>query len=116
MRAINVLMLLLAVKLWSNTEAVLEKTLYDPEEAQSQVGRPVVRFPAEGGTKGTPFDDLKKISGTVFSIHSIAITSSDQVDSIQVTYLLKSGSLYKAPKHGGGSNPPFIITLAEVEL
>ena len=108
-------LLLIAMNLSGNTEAVQEKTSYDPDVAQSQVGRPVVKFPTEGGTKGAPFDDLKKISSTVFNIHSIAIISSEQVDSIQVTYKLKNGSLFKAPKHGRGSNPPFAITLAADE-
>lgn len=103
------LLAVLAVSLCGNTEEAIEK------EPTSQVGRPVVKFPAEGGTGRVTFDDLKGIDSTVFSIHSIAITSGDQVDSIQITYLLKSGSLYKAPRHGGGSNHPFVITLAADE-
>lgn len=109
MIAIASLRLLLAVSLCSNIKAAMSY------EAPSQVGRPVVKFPAEGGTKGRAFDDLKKISGNVFNIHSIAISSGNQVDSIQVTYLLKNGSLYKAPKHGGSTHNPSRISLASDE-
>ena len=108
MIAITSLGLLLAVSLCGNIKAY---------ETPSHVSRPVVKFPAEGGTtEGIAFDDLKKISSNVFNIHSIAISSGNQLDSIQVTYLLKDGSLYKAPKHGGSiTRYPSRISLASDE-
>jgi hypothetical protein len=75
--------------------------------------RPLVKIPGQGGRNGTAFDDLADIEGeTVSNIYSIEIGVSQLVESIQVTYLLSNGSLYKAPKHGKVHiSSPQIITL-----
>ena len=74
--------------------------------------RPVLKVAGRGGQNGTPFDDLKaNKTASILNIHSITIVSGKQVDSIQVTYRLTDGSLYKALQHGTGTNHPVTIKL-----
>lgn len=78
--------------------SILLATLFVPDKGAT--ARPVIKVPGQGGN-GTAFDDVRNITGaTIINIQSISIVSYYQVDSIEVTYLLSNGSLYKAPKHG----------------
>lgn len=76
--------------------------------------RQLLKSPAYGGPNGTAFDDVMNVSMNgvnVTGIDSINISSGNQVDAIQVTYLLSNSSLYQSPVHGKYSNPPITITL-----
>ena len=55
-----------------------------------------------GGRGGSAFDDpVETHSPSIVGIKAIRIRHGNQIDSIQVTYLLADGSTYVAPKHGG---------------
>lgn len=110
----SALKLLLVACLLAGVKA---NTLQEDAEETANFGvRPVVRFAEKGGPSGQAFDDIGKIKNSIFNIHAIVIGSGQQVDSIQVTYKLKNGSLLKAPRHGKkGSSPPTKINLAEDE-
>lgn len=78
--------------------------------------RPILKLPRQGKLTGVPFDDLQDSRKPgVLKVHSIEIGSSFRLDSIQVTYLLSDGSLYKAPRHGKGLFETDTITLAADE-
>ena len=77
---------------------------------------------AYGGTNGGEyFNDYYNEGGYLntdfVGVRSIIVSYSDQVESIQVTYLLANKSLYQAPRHGSvkGINPPVEITLVSGE-
>lgn len=76
--------------------------------------RQQLKSPAYGGSNGTTFDDVMNVSMSgvnVTGICFINISSGNQVDAIQVTYLLSNGSLYQSPVHGKYNNPPITIVL-----
>lgn len=82
--------------------------------------REVKRSPEQGGAyhQELGFSDYLEITNYVNGVRSIVLTYSDQVDSIQITYLLSNKSLYKAPTHGSvkNINPPVEIKLAPGEF
>ena len=88
--------------------------MYLQPENQQGV-RPVLKSTREGGSKGVPFDDTKNSKNGIYNLRSLTIASGDQVYSIQATYLLFDGSLYKAPKHGRSFKNQNTITLVEDE-
>ena len=77
-----------------------------------------VKSEIHGGTLGgSPWDDgILTHSPTIVGVHGIAIRHGNQVDSIQVTYLLADGSTYTANRHGGWGGTPSNFTLAEDEI
>ena len=83
------------------------------------VTRPLIKSPIQGGPNGTAFDDLEDFHLTpskIVGVRHINISSGDQVDSIQVTYVLSNGSLFQAPRRGNISHPPVNITLDPEEF
>ncbi len=84
------------------------------------VSRPLSKSPAQGGPNGTAFDDLVDYDfngvATIIGVRSINISFGDQVDSIQVTYILSNGSLFETPRRGKLSDQPLVnITLTPEE-
>lgn len=77
--------------------------------------RPVLKSRGVGTPNGTGFDDVGKLKDAIFSVRSITIANFFEVDSLQLTYSLKNGSLYSPPTHGAGFTVPTTITLAEDE-
>ena len=79
--------------------------------------RKVVRDDSYGGTTGGDyFSDYFRDGGlytSIIAVRSITISYSDQVESIQVTYLLANKTLFQAPRHGSvkNINPPVNIKL-----
>lgn len=70
-----------------------------------------------GGTGGNSWDD--NITGhkpAIVGVRRIDIRHGNQVDGLQVTYLLADGSTYSAPMHGGGGGSPSSFILAEDEM
>ena len=65
-----------------------------------------------GGSGGSAFDDK---NDNICGIIGLKICSGNQIDSIQVTYRLKNGSAYEAPKHGGNRGSVSSFTLADGE-
>ena len=65
-----------------------------------------------GGSEGSAFDDK---NDNICGIIGLKIRSGNQIDSIQVTYRLKDGSAYEAPKHGGNGGSLSSFTLADGE-
>ena len=74
-----------------------------------------------GGKGGDYFNDYRGRDDDLYlkivGVRSIIISYSDQVESIQVTYLLSNKSLYQTPRHGSvkNINPPVNIKLANGE-
>jgi hypothetical protein len=70
-----------------------------------------------GADKKGYTDYFNDYTSNTVGIKSIVISYSDQVDSIQVTYLLANKSLYQAPRHGSikNTNPPVEIKLRSGE-
>ena len=79
---------------------------YDLEDFASTL----TKSPSFGGSGGNMFDDYVQESGIV-SIKSISIRSGNQVDSIQVTYLLANGQTKTNDRHGGGGGVHSLVTL-----
>ena len=79
--------------------------------------RPVLRSQAVGSPNKTytTFDDLKLLADSAFTVRSIVIAAFYQVDSLQFTYTLKDGSIYRPPKRGEGFTTPYTILLAKDE-
>ena len=74
---------------------------------------PIVSKSAQfGGSGGSAFDDR---SDNIAGIIGMKVRSGNQIDSIQVTYRLKDGSAYEAPKHGGNGGSVSSFTLADGE-
>ena len=69
-----------------------------------------------GGTGGRAWDDVSTHSPAIVGVSSITIRHGNQVDSLQVTYLLADGSTYTAPKHGGRGGSQSSFTLAPDEM
>ena len=70
-----------------------------------------------GGNGGKTWDDgVLTHSPPIVGVRSITIRHGNQVDSLQVTYLLADGSTYTAPKHGGPGGSQSSFTLAEDEM
>lgn len=99
--------------------AIAIATSHQPLKQSLTNGRPFIKSRGEGGYGGSPFDDFNITVGnaTIVGVHSINISSERQIqiDSFQVTYLLSSGGLYTAPRHGKTTTPPLTITLARDE-
>ena len=69
-----------------------------------------------GGSGGSTWDDdINNHSPPIVGVSSIAVRHGNQVDSLQVTYLLADGNTYAAPKHGGTGGTASSFTLAEDE-
>ena len=66
-----------------------------------------------GGRGGRAFDDK---NDNIVGIIGMRIRSGNQIDSIQVTYRLKDGSIYEAPRHGGTGGSESSFTLADGEV
>ena len=79
--------------------------------------RPVLKSQAVGSPNKTytTFDDLKLLADSAFTVHSIVIAAFYQVDSLQFTYTLKDGSIYRPPERGEGFTTPYTILLAKDE-
>lgn len=80
--------------------------------------RPVLKLSSKGSPNGTAFDDVANLTtdtSSILKIDTIAIGSLNQVDYIQVTYLLSNGSFYNASIHGDGIFTPDTITLGTDE-
>ena len=79
--------------------------------------RPVLKSCGVGSPNATytVFDDLKQLADSILTVRSITIASFYQLDSIQFTYTLKNGSLYRPPKRGEGFTAPETIKLAKNE-
>lgn len=80
--------------------------------------RPVNSSIPTGGAGGEAFSDLLpsgQDNSVINGVHSMTFTYSGQLESIQVTYKLSNGSLYKAPRHGGNTLPNVTITFADDE-
>lgn len=88
------------------------------QEAENQNSRPLLRSGGIGGPNGTAFDDyilFNKTNVTIVGIRSINISHGDQVDALQVTYVLSNGSTHHGPVHGNYTNPPVTIWLEPEE-
>ena len=69
-----------------------------------------------GGAGGILWDD--NIVGhypTIVGVYKVDIRHGDQIDAIQVTYRLKNGSTYTAPRRGGSGGILSSFTLASDE-
>lgn len=77
--------------------------------------RPVLKSCGVGSPNATytVFDDLKQLADSILTVRSITIASFYQLDSIQFTYTLKNGSLYRPPKRGEGFTAPETIKPAK---
>ena len=77
------------------------------------MARKITKGALSGGNGGSAWDDdILAHSPAIVGVRSIAIRHGNQVDSLQVTYLLADGSSYTASKHGGGGGTPSSFTLA----
>lgn len=84
-------------------------------ERQWKASRPVVKSSGQGGKGGESFDDLRVLNKSIVGIHSINISYGEQINAIQVTYLLSNRSIMVGPMHGKISKPPITITLGPDE-
>ena len=67
-----------------------------------------------GGRGGNLFDDgVENVN--IVGIRTVNIRSGNQMDAIQVDYVLSDGSVYKGPFHGGCGGSASTITLANGE-
>lgn len=84
---------------------------------EDKVPRPLYKSSSEGGSGGTvAFDDIANYS-SIIGIHSINISSGNQVDSIEVIYILSNKTLFHAPRRGRlASQPPVNISLVDEEI
>ncbi len=81
------------------------------------MARQITQSGISGGGGGNSWDDgILTHSPAIVGVKSINIHHGNQVDSIQVTYLLADGSTYAAPKHGGSGGSASSFTLAENEM
>ena len=70
-----------------------------------------------GGTGGSLWDDdILTHCPAIVGVRAISIRHGNQIDSIQVTYLLADGSTYSAEKHGGSGGSLSSFNLAEDEM
>ena len=79
------------------------------------MSRPVRINGGFGGGGGSAWDDFFSHKPMIVGVQSIDIRSSNQVDSIQVTYLCADKKLYKAPRHGSSGRPQESIHLENDE-
>ena len=79
--------------------------------------RPVLKSSGVGSPNKTytPFDDLRRLADAVLTVRSITIASFYELDSIQFSYALKNGSIYRPPTRGEGFTVPQTIQLAKDE-
>ena len=81
------------------------------------MARKIEKTKVFGGRGGSAWDDgILTHSPAIVGVRSISIRHGNQVDSIQVTYLLADGTTYTAGKHGGRGGSPSSFTLAEDEM
>ncbi len=67
-----------------------------------------------GGRGGNHFDDgVENVN--IVGIRTVNIRSGNQVDAIQVDYMLSDGSVFKGPYHGGHGGSVSAISLANGE-
>ena len=79
--------------------------------------RPVLKSSGVGSPNRTytSFDDLGRLADAVLTVRSITIASFYELDSIQFSYALKNGSIYRPPTRGEGFTVPQTIPLAKDE-
>ena len=81
------------------------------------MARRIRKSDSYGGSGGGAWDDdIRNYSPPIVGVRSITIRHGNQVDSLQVTYLLADGSTYTAPKHGGTGGSQSSFTLAQDEM
>lgn len=84
--------------------------------ARETMARQISQSSNYGGSGGRAWDDnIYSHSPTIVGVRKIDIRHGNQVDGLQVTYLLADGSTYTAPRHGGSGGSPSSFTLAEDE-
>lgn len=75
------------------------------------VPRPLTKSRGQGGLNGTEFDDMEQFKlANIVGVHSINITFGDQINSIEVIYILSNKSLLRSPRHGKPSETSVNIT------
>lgn len=77
--------------------------------------RPLMKSPGQGGTLFDDLTDFHLTPSSIVGVHSINVSSGDQIDSVHVTYILSNGSLFQAPRRGKISHTPVNITLTPEE-
>ena len=81
------------------------------------MARQIKQSGVSGGGGGSAWDDgVLSHSPAIVGVKSINIRHGNQVDAIQVTYLLADGSTYTASKHGGSGGSGSSFTLAANEM
>ena len=81
------------------------------------MARQIKKSGVSGGSGGSAWDDgILTHSPAIVGVKSVNIRHGNQVDSIQVTYLLADGTTYDAPKHGGSGGSLSSFTLADSEM
>ena len=109
------------------TKAILEEakittkvalSLYYPTNPANMPAttRPVLKTEYYGHTQGFLWDDIiSSHQPTIIGIQHVNIFYGNQINSIQVTYLLADGTLYNATRHGRSVGYNVSITLNEDE-
>ena len=78
--------------------------------------RPVLITDTYGSTQGLIWDDdILSHQPTIVGIRHVSISYENQINSIQVTYLLADGTLYNAPRRGSSIGYSTSIALNEDE-
>lgn len=103
----------------NNSSVVMDVAQDQLEVTVTRTSRPIRKSAGVGGQEGgEAFDDWLLLNGSkacITGISSINISYGDQINSIQVTYLLSNGSLLLGPLHGKISKPPITIELGANE-
>ena len=117
MSASTVIALAVAAALILGSCSDLADSGLNPDQQLTLGIRPVLKIPGVGSSDEmlTTFDDLKDLNDSILTVHSITIASSNQIDSIQFSYVFKNGSIYRPPARGEGHTVPQTIKLAEDE-
>ena len=85
---------------------------YSNIKSLKDVTRPLTKSVAHGGQGGIQFDDITELgSNKIYGVHSINISSSDIVDSIEVFYVLSNKTIQGTARRGQPSKPPVNIVL-----
>ena len=80
------------------------------------MARQIEKSKPVGGNGGSSWDDgVLTHKPQIVGIRSMTIRHGNQVDGIQVTYVLADNTTYTAPNHGGSGGSPSSFTLAEGE-
>ena len=93
-------------------------SLYYPSSSMNMPDtiRPVLITDNYGCTQGLIWDDnILSHQPTIVGIHHVNISYENQINSIQVTYLLAGGTLYNAPRRGSSIGYSTSIALNEDE-